>query len=211
MGQAANLYMTRSLALFNAKLVCLRVNTLATVSITPPAVLKLCTGVIGPAWSVQGSHTGSESQWQPKAGPVMFQGVDLNSLGCHRYCSESPALQALSAQGSIRLLPGLDLPLEIFEAQFGTATWTVFTYLTVPAIGYHAICAICILDLMFFDRDRWWIDPVPRFFITAAGLEIVVVLQTVSMLLAAIADSAPAHADIYKVLPGGSPALRPAG
>lgn len=131
----------------------------------------------------------------------MFQGVDLNSLGCQRYCSEFPPLPALSAQGSIRLLPGIHLPFEVFESQFGSTAWTIFAYLTVPATGYHAICAICILDLMFFDRDRWWIDPVPRFLIAAAGLEIIVVLQTVSMLVAAIADSVPAHADIYQVPP----------
>lgn len=151
-------------------------------------------------WPMQASQTTSDGQWTLKNDPVMFQGVNLNSLGYHRYIIESPPVPALSAQGSIRLLPGLDIPLEVFEAQCGTVPRTLFMYLTVPAIGYHLICAICILDLMFFDRERWWADPVPRLVITAVALETVVVLQTISMLVAAVSDSMPAHANVYKVM-----------
>ena len=147
---------------------------------------------------MQVSRASSDGHWQHP--PVIFQGVHLNSLGCHRYCMEAPPLPALSAQGSIRLLPGLDLPLDVFEVQCGTVVRTLFIYLTMPSLGYHVVCACCILDLLLFDTSRWWADPLPRLVIAAVGLEAVVLLQTINFLAAAVADSMPGHDDMYRVL-----------
>lgn len=148
--------------------------------------------------AMQASHASSDAQWLRHAQPVMFQGVDLNSLGCQQYCTEAPPMPALSAQGSIRLISGLYLPLQVFEAQCGGVTRTLATYLTVPALGYHLVCAVCILDLMLFDVSRWWSDPVPRLVLAAIAVEVVVVLQTISMLAAAVAESVNGKADVYE-------------
>eukprot|EP00892_Ulva_mutabilis_P001904 jgi/Ulvmu1/11714/UM008_0125.1 len=149
--------------------------------------------------SSKASHASSDDRWEHQARPVMFQGVELNSLGCQRYSVEVPPVAALSAQGSICLLAGLYLPLDIFQAQCGTAARTLFTYLTVPALGYHAVCAICILDLMLLDTERWWAEPMLRLVLAAITMEVLVVLQTISLLAAAVAESVPCKADIYKV------------
>jgi hypothetical protein len=42
---------------------------------------------------VQGSASScasAGSEWQPDAGPVLFQGVDINALGSHLYCTRPP-------------------------------------------------------------------------------------------------------------------------
>lgn len=50
---------------------------------------------------MQITRQSQNSEWMPEAGPIMFQGVDITTLGCHLYSIKPPPKSAEEEGGQL--------------------------------------------------------------------------------------------------------------
>jgi hypothetical protein len=120
-------------------------------------------------------------------------------MGRHLYAYDTPSRYTGGCYDVISIFHNFHVSRVGLLEKFGSVSGTLLTFLVLPAIAYHTVFVLCILDLLFVEPTRWWRTPIMHLGIALCATEVVVLLQTANALIVALAPSTIPLRDLLKV------------